>query len=48
MVKGLSVYEGYPPINLHRPHPGTIVKRYQLRQVHEFLEREGLLRDTEP
>lgn len=34
---------GYSPINLHKPHPGTIVKRYQLRQVHEFLMLEGLL-----
>lgn len=34
---------GYPPINLHRPHPGTILRRYQLRQVHGFLVAEGLL-----
>ena len=34
---------GYPPINLHRPHPGPLVRRYQLRQVHEFLIAEGLL-----
>ena len=37
------VREGRPPINLHRPHPGNVVRRYQLRQVHEFLLREGLL-----
>jgi hypothetical protein len=42
------VRAGSPPINLHRPHPGTIMKRYQLRQVHEFLAREGLLKDAEP
>ncbi len=36
---------GYPPINLHKPHPGHIVKRYQLRQVCEFLRAEGLLGD---
>ncbi len=36
---------GYPPINLHKPHPGNIVKRYQLRQVCEFLRAEGLLGD---
>jgi hypothetical protein len=34
---------GYPPINLHRPHPGSIVRRYQLREVQEFLISEGLL-----
>ena len=37
------VRQGYPSINLHRPHPGTIVRRYQLRQVHAFLIAEGLL-----
>lgn len=39
------VREGHPPINLHRPHPDNVVKRYQLRQVHEFLRSEGLLRE---
>ena len=34
---------GYPPINLHRPHPGSILRRYQLRQLQEFLIAEGLL-----
>jgi hypothetical protein len=34
---------GYPPINLHRPHPRTIVRRYQLRQIYAFLIAEGLL-----
>lgn len=33
----------YPPINLHRPHPGAIVRRYQLREVQAFLIAEGLL-----
>lgn len=37
--------QGYPPINLHKPHPGNVVKRYQLRQVHELLVSEGLLGD---
>ena len=36
------VRRGYPPINLHRPHPSTIVRRYQLRQIHAFLIVEGL------
>ncbi len=34
---------GYPPINLHRPHPGSTVRRYQLREVQEFLVSEGLI-----
>lgn len=34
---------GHPSINLHRPHPRTIVRRYQLRQVSAFLIAEGLL-----
>jgi hypothetical protein len=34
---------GYPPINLHKPHPGNIVKLYQLRQVFDFLVSEGLI-----
>ena len=34
---------GYPSINLHRPHPRTIVRRYQLRQICAFLIAEGLL-----
>ncbi|MEW6753690.1 MAG: type II toxin-antitoxin system HicA family toxin [Candidatus Latescibacterota bacterium] len=31
-------------ISLHRPHPGSELKRYQVDQVLEFLEREGLIR----
>ena len=34
---------GFPPINLHRPHPGSILRRYQLRYVQAFLIAEGLL-----
>ena len=34
---------GSPPINLHRPHPGSIVRRYQLREVQAFLIAEGFL-----
>jgi predicted RNA binding protein YcfA (HicA-like mRNA interferase family) len=30
-------------INLHRPHPGNIVKRYALRQLIEKLEQGGLI-----
>ncbi len=35
--------DGLPSINLHEPHPGNIVKKYVLRQVHETLESEGLI-----
>lgn len=30
-------------INLHRPHPGNIVKRYVLRQLIEKLQQSGML-----
>ncbi len=30
-------------INLHRPHPGNIVKRYALRQLNEKLVQGGLI-----
>ena len=30
-------------INLHRPHPGSIVKRYALRQLMEKLKQGGLI-----
>ncbi len=30
-------------INLHKPHPGNIVKRYALRQLIEKLEQGGLI-----
>ena len=35
--------EGLPPILLHRPHPGNVLKQYQLKQIRELLEKEGLL-----
>ena len=35
--------ENLPAINLHEPHPKTVVKQYALRQVRETLEREGML-----
>lgn len=31
------------PINLHKPHPSNVMKRYQLRQIQEFLQAEQLL-----
>jgi predicted RNA binding protein YcfA (HicA-like mRNA interferase family) len=30
-------------LNLHKPHPGNIVKRYALRQLIEKLEKSGLI-----
>ncbi|MBI5575816.1 MAG: type II toxin-antitoxin system HicA family toxin [Deltaproteobacteria bacterium] len=33
----------YPQINLHRPHPTPILKRYQVEQVEELLKGEGLI-----
>ena len=30
-------------ISLHEPHPGRILKRYQIDQIIETLEREGLI-----
>jgi hypothetical protein len=35
--------EGLPAINLHRPHPGNIVKQWAVNAVVEMLERENLL-----
>lgn len=37
------VSDASPPILLHRPHPGNTLKQYQIRQVLELLEKEGLL-----
>lgn len=31
------------PITLHKPHPGNILKQYQVEQVLETLTEEGLL-----
>ncbi len=32
-----------PTITLHKPHPGSIVKRYVINDILEFLEREGII-----
>lgn len=32
-----------PPVILHRPHPAPVLKRYQIEQLLEFLQKEGLL-----
>lgn len=35
--------DGLPRIKLHRPHPGSIVKRSALREVLKLLNEAGLL-----
>lgn len=35
--------EGYPPILLHKPHPGKIMKHYQIKEIKSYLETEGFL-----
>ncbi|HEB72897.1 MAG TPA: type II toxin-antitoxin system HicA family toxin [Nitrospirae bacterium] len=37
------VHDELPSINLHKPHPSNILKRYQIQQIEEFLCEEGLL-----
>ena len=37
------VHPIYPPISLHRPHPQPVLKRYQLEDIIDVLEQEGLL-----
>jgi len=39
----LCLKKGSVCIYLHKPHPQKEVKRYQLKQVVEILEREGLI-----
>ncbi len=40
------IHTGAPPIDLHKPHPGNILKRYQLHYLQEFLQREGFLAEA--
>ena len=37
------VHPDFPPIILHKPHPTTLLKRYQLVQILEFLKKEEIL-----
>lgn len=37
------VRDGSPPITLHKPHPGNIVKLYIIRELIEFFRRENQL-----
>jgi hypothetical protein len=37
------VHISFPPIILHKPHPGSILKRYQLEDIINLLRKEKLL-----
>lgn len=39
----IFVSDGHPPILLHRPHPRKELLEYQVKQLIEILEQEGLL-----
>ena len=39
----MFISEGHPPILLHKPHPRKEFLMYQLKQLLEALEQEGLL-----
>lgn len=35
--------EGLPRIRMHKPHPGNVLKAYQVREIIDLLKRENLL-----
>ena len=35
--------ENHPPILMHKPHPRKELLEYQIKQLIEILEQEGLL-----
>ncbi len=37
------VSDEHPPVLLHRPHPQKELKEYQVKQLIQLLEQEGLL-----
>jgi hypothetical protein len=37
------LHDTRPPIILHKPHPTTVLKRYQMEQIRELLRGERLL-----
>ena len=39
----IYICDDHPPIMLHRPHPGNELKRYQINQVIDLFEQEGLI-----
>ncbi|HDN27877.1 MAG TPA: type II toxin-antitoxin system HicA family toxin [Thioploca sp.] len=36
------IHDDYPPIDLHKPHPSNVLKRYQMQYLDDFLSTEGL------
>lgn len=39
----MFVSEEHPPIMMHRPHPRKELLEYQVKQLIQILEQEGLL-----
>lgn len=39
----IFVSDGHPPILLHKPHPRKELLAYQVKQLVDILEQEGLL-----
>ena len=39
----MFVSDNHPPIMLHKPHPRKELPMYQIKQLIEMLEQEGLL-----
>ena len=37
------IHATLPTITLHKPHPGNILKRYQLEQVMDLLKQEKII-----
>jgi len=37
------MHNSKPPITLHQPHPGSIVKLYAVKEVLRFLQEEKLI-----
>ena len=37
------LHPGRPPIILHKPHPTPVLKRYQVEQLLDFFEKEGVI-----
>lgn len=43
LLRFLSKPKDHPTISLHRPHPRSVLKRYQVEQIEEVLRGEGLI-----
>ena len=33
----------HPSINMHKPHPTPVLKKYQIKQIKELLKKDGLV-----